>query len=114
MTHKILGADPASFKMIRAPYSRDAVRVYCGTVPMESANVNTFEPLECEGGWEITYDKGSFLFDFGEAFSKLKISQEHPVVTGTGWGRDGKHYYFGPGRVEGADYASFKITGGCE
>jgi len=114
MTYPIPGAESASFKVIRGPYSRDAVRVYCGTVPMETANVDGFEPLECDGMWEITFDKGSFLFDFGESFSKLEISQDHPVVTGTGWGRDGKYYYHGPGRVEGADYASFKIVSSYE
>ena len=60
------------------------------------------------------FDKGSFLFDYGESFSKLEISSRQPVVVGSGWGRDGKYYYHGPGRVEGADYATFKIIDSIE
>ena len=114
MKHRIAGADPASFQVIRGPYSRDASRVYCGTVPMETASVEAFELLQCDGMWMTCFDKGSFLFDYGESFSKLEISSQQPVVVGSGWGRDGKYYYHGPGRVEGADYATFKIIDSFE
>ncbi len=109
MTHRIPEADPASFKVLKRPYSRDGVRVYCGMVALQNVNVEAFEPVECYGGWQTILDKGTFLFEFGEAFDKLEISQKHPVLTGEGWGRDGKYYYHGPGRVEGADYATFRI-----
>jgi len=114
MTYPIPGAEAASFRILEGPYSRDAVRIYCGTVTVETSNVEAFEPLECTSMWHISSNKNSFLFDYGESFSKLEISRDHPAVTGSGWGRDGKYYYYGPGRVAGADYASFKIVSDYE
>ena len=49
------------------------------------------------------------MFDYGEAFAGLDISQRNPVITGQGWARDGTFYYFGPARMEGIDYPSFRI-----
>ena len=111
--HEIIGADPASFRVLQLPYSRDAKRVYCGTVPME-ADVDAFEPVEWYGLWVTEYDKHNSLFEHGESFDKLDISRERPAVTGWGGGRDGKYYYCGPGRVDGADYASFKMVSQSE
>lgn len=73
------GADPKSFKLLGGPYARDATSIYCGVQRMVVAHPERFEVL---------------LFD--------STPSEY------GWARDGEFYYWGPERVEGADYASFK------
>jgi hypothetical protein len=118
MTIPIRGADPSTFVVIQPPYGRDAKRAYNGTVPMDVADLAHFEPLPCDPdcGWGTHYGSEGFLFDFGEAFANLEISQTNPVITGSGagWARDGTYYYYGPARVEGADYASFRIINSFE
>lgn len=111
MDHPIRGVDASTFVVLKAPFGRDAVRVYCGTVPIPMADRARFEPVRAEGGWGTSYSKPDFLFTYGDAFADLDISTENPVVTGSmwQWARDGRFYYYGPARVEGADYASFKI-----
>jgi hypothetical protein len=104
----VVGADPASFKVIGYGYGRDAKRVYCGTVPMAVEMPDDFEILS-KGEPGSTNDRATFLRLFGQAFAHLEISKYHPVQTCEAWGRDGKHYYHGPSRVEGADYESFRI-----
>jgi DKNYY family len=109
MKHKISEADPASFKVLQKPYSRDSKHVYCGNVALRDVDVEAFEPVKCYALWVTAYEKNHFLFEYGDSFEKLEITKDHPVIVGQGWGRDGKHYYHGPGKVEGADYASFTI-----
>lgn len=108
--HQIHGADPSSFKVIRYPFGRDARQVYCGTVPMAVDKVEDFEILSDVGGTSTWFHRGEFLRLHGQAFAQLEISPEHPVITCDAWSRDGKHYYYGPARVEGADYESFRIV----
>lgn len=107
----IAGADPVTFKIIKTPYGRDTKRVYCGSVAMDVDDINRFEPIQCEEGrWSGADDKNEFLFEYGESFKDLKISKDNPIThVGNGWARDGKYYYYGPGRVQGADYATFQI-----
>lgn len=119
MTIPIRGADPSTFVVIQPPYGRDAKRAYNGTVPMNVADLAHFEPLPCNPscGWGTHYTSDAFLFDFGDSFASLEISQTNPVITGgagAGWARDGQYYYFGPARVEGADYASFRVINSFE
>ncbi|MCI0639278.1 MAG: DKNYY domain-containing protein [Gemmataceae bacterium] len=111
LQHKIRGADPRSFKVIRPLYSRDATRVYCGTLPMNVAHIEKFEPVPVRGdGLEYTYeDKRLFQNAYGDEFAGIEVSKEQPVIAGTGWARDGEYYYCGPSRVVGADYASFQV-----
>jgi len=107
--HQIPGADPRSFEVIRYPYGRDATHVYCGTVPMAVEQVKGFEIVSEIGAIGAFPHRGEFLRLHGQAFAHLDVSPEHRVVTCDAWSRDGKHYYYGPARVEGADYESFRI-----
>jgi DKNYY family len=76
---------------------------------MNVDNIRTFEVVA--DSYEVTIDdKNDFLARFGSAFKSLEVSPQHPQTVGTGWAKDGKYYYFGPSRVEGADYASFKVV----
>ena len=116
-TLPVRGADPATFVVVEPPYGRDAKRMYNGTVAMDVADIAHFEPVPGEsvpGTWMTSYDKNGFLFNYGEAFADLEITQQNPVMVGGPWARDGKFYYFGPARVEGADYASFKVLSSFE
>lgn len=109
--HQVRGADPGSFKVIRHPYGRDAARAYCGTVPMNVAHLEKFEPVpvHLDGGWVIEFDKKSFVRVWGDDFAGLDVSKERPVVVSNSWARDGEQYYHGPARVAGADYATFTV-----
>jgi hypothetical protein len=108
---KVRGADPATFRIVVDLYGRDAKRMYCGTIPMEVADMEAFELVKDGGLRSTCYDKGSFLFEYGPAFEQLDVSKTNPAVTSEWtWARDGKYWYYGPGRVEGADYATFRIT----
>lgn len=108
--HQIPGADPSSFKVIRYPFGRDARRVYCGTVPMAVENIADFEIVSEITSTGATLDRDHFLREHGQEFAHLEVSPEHPAFTCNAWSRDGKHYYYGPARVDGADYESFRIV----
>jgi hypothetical protein len=107
--HRIRGADPATFKVFASPYGRDASKAFCGTVPMDVDDIDSLQLAKDFGGWSTTYNRDAFAFEFGDSFDDLQISHDNPAVTGNAWACDGKHFYFGPARVVGADYASFKI-----
>jgi hypothetical protein len=109
MQYTIAGADPRTFTLLKGPYSRDKERVYCGTVAMAVKNPAAFEVVFAKDGWSIIYDKEHFLTFYGKSFAALPVSYENPVVVGRGWGRDGIAYYYGPARVEGAHYATFRV-----
>ncbi len=108
--YRIPDADPDSFRVLAGPYSRDACRVYCGNVPMDMADVDAFEVVKDWGLMVTSNDKSDFLFHYGEAFKDIEVSIDHPALTGECWARDGKYWYYGPGRIEGADYNSFKVN----
>ena len=112
MRRIIDGADPKTFEIIKESYGRDATAIFCGNIRMNVADPAKFEPLRCTGMWTGSYVKGDFLFHYGEEFEALDVSQDHPAIIGEGWGRDGKYYYYGPARIEAADYATFKIIDG--
>jgi hypothetical protein len=109
--HQVRGADPASFKIIRPPYGRDAAKIYCGTLPMNVAHPDKFEPVpvRLDGGWVIVGDRRSFVQVWGDDFANVDVSLQRPVVTSHAWARDGEHYYHGPARVADADYATFSV-----
>lgn len=114
MGHQVIGADPNSFAIIDAPYARDRMRVYCGTVPMEGSDPATFKLMRKSTRWETAFDKDSFIRLNGSAFADLEISQSHPVITSGGcWAKDAKHHYRDAAMVEGADYESFHATDSC-
>jgi DKNYY family len=109
----IVGADPDTFKAIKMPYSRDKSKVFCGTVPMNVANMQAFEVLSNSQMMNTFFDQGSFLFEYGDAFKDFNVSKDQPAVTGNGaWARDGQFYYFGPTRMDQADYATFRVIDG--
>ncbi len=105
----IEGADVNSFRLIHSPYSRDRRRVYCGNIPMDVADLQHFELVRESWTWSETVDKVFFCREFGPAFESIVVSEESPAVVGHAWARDGQFYYYGPARVDGADYESFQI-----
>jgi DKNYY family len=108
----IVGVDPATFVLLKGFYSKDKSRMYCGTVPMQVSGPGAFEVVNEGTGLEIIYDHEHFVWVYGKPFESIPVSQETPAVVGSySWGRDGTSYYFGPARVEGADYATFRVIG---
>ena len=107
--HTIPGADPKSFRVIRSPYSRDNRRVYCGNVPMDVADLDSFELVRESWTWGTAFMKESFCLEFGNAFDAIEVSDESPAVVGHAWASDGQFYYYGPARVQGADYETFEV-----
>jgi hypothetical protein len=108
--YPIDGTDPKSFRVIRSPYSRDNHRVYCGNVPMDGVKLDSFEVVRDCSTWEGIFIKESFIQDFGAAFEAVEVSDKSPAVVGHAWARDGQSYYFGPARVDGADYETFQVV----
>ncbi len=106
----VRGADPHSFKPLKGCYGKDKFRAYCGNVPFNVANLDAFEVLSIDGIGSQIPNHEHFVSEYGEAFKDIEVSDEKPALLTPGWARDGVFYYYGPGRVEGADYASFKIV----
>ena len=79
----IEGAHPKSFTVIKAPFSRDATKIYCGTVPMAVTELDQFKVL--------------------------KVSGMRMGGRGFGWACDGTSIYYGSDVIEDADYESFKV-----
>jgi DKNYY family protein len=90
----VRGAQPATFRPLRFPYSRDAVRVFCGTEAM-SADPATFEILTSGDGTRSTSD------DSGRTTQVIADS----------WSRDARSCFYGPAIVARADPASFQPLG---
>jgi len=110
MGQTIPGADPGSFKLMKGSYGKDKERVFCGNVPMQVSKVESFEVLESSHySWSKIYDKKTFIFEYGDSLAEVPVSKEKPANFTVGWGRDGASYYYGPAKVEGADYDSFKV-----
>lgn len=77
---------------------------------METVDVDAFKVVKEDRRVMVTSnDKSHFLYKYGEAFKDLEVSIDHPAITGECWAQDGKYWYYGPGRIEGADYDSFKV-----
>ncbi len=87
--HSILGADPTTFKVLDGLYARDKSNIYNGNVVMKVENIGTFELVRASTAWEMD-------------------NAEPPNITGGGWARDGKHWYYGPAKIKGVDYDSFR------
>ena len=107
MGRRIFGADPTSFQPISGMYGRDALSVYCGTVPMDVENINDFEVVMASDrifSSDVREDLDSY---FGDSFDRVEVSQDHPILTTHDWSRDGVSYYYGPGKVMDADYETF-------
>jgi hypothetical protein len=107
--HIIPGADPRTFTPIRWFYTKDRVNVYSGTVTIPGADPATFEVLSGGSALETSYDKEGFADWYGKGFESVEISRERPAVVAIGWARDKNTYFYGPTRVEGADYETFKV-----
>jgi hypothetical protein len=106
--HEIAGADPNTFRVIGGPYSEDLSAIYCGNVPMNVSDPNSFEVVRWDDLWTGTYDRRHFIFFYGDELALSKVG-DSPVTTGEAWARDKSCYYYGPSRVENADYSSFEI-----
>jgi hypothetical protein len=106
---KIPGADPQTFILIDSHYAKDKSKIYCGNVPMDVADVDAFEVVYDDVLAGAITSKSYFLEEFGDSLDWLDVSSSHPALVSGSWCRDGVAYYYGPARVEGADYASFEI-----
>lgn len=110
---EIPGADPKTFRVLGGPYARDNAKLYCGTLTMPPANTERFEVVLSSSTWSETNRDSltsEYLADeFAESLAATPPIRDEVVVTGDAWARDGVHYFYGPTRVVGADYASFEI-----
>jgi hypothetical protein len=108
--HLVPGADADSFEVLERPYSRDKSTIYCGNVAMPVKNPGSFEVVVSTGYPQFIMSNKRLVFEFGDAFANVRVSTDRPAVVESGWARDGVSYYFGPARVEGADYGSFVVV----
>lgn len=103
---EIHGAHPDEFEHIGGPYSKDRSHVFCGTVAMEVSNIDRFEVILWKNMWLTISDAEYFARWYGEPFANVRV----PAVIGRAWSRDGESYFYGPARINGADYGSFQVT----
>jgi DKNYY family protein len=78
----VINADPNSFTEIEYPYAKDMKGVYCGTLPLNVANVAEFEVVQPGKGYIM--DEKNFFIESNKEYSYLK---DYPV--------DGVIYAFG-------------------
>lgn len=98
------GAVPESFELLEFPYSRDASRAYCGTVPIETENVDTFRVIKGSMSTLQVSDGGRSIENI---FGKLAtVPRDVTVILASGWAHDDAHCYFGPTRLDDADPSS--------
>ena len=106
----VRNADPGSFVPVKGCYGKDRFRAYCGNVPFQVENLDGFEVISIDSFGSHMPNHEFFVLEYGDAFKDFEVSHEKPAIFTSGWARDGAFYYYGPGRVEGADYATFKIV----
>ena len=92
------GADPESFRILKAPYSADSERVYVGIVPMDVHSIDDFEVVKLVG-----YDPPVQ----GQSGHALRL--EHVEAPVYGWSRDGTAYYWNTTEVVDADYDTLRV-----
>ena len=88
---KIPFANPATFEVLEYPYSKDDLRVFCGTVPMNVGNVDEFEVLQTSSMIHTTSAK--YL---GRKIPGLSLPNDMTVVIGSGKGRTRTQSFVGP------------------
>jgi len=100
----INGSDPNTFEVVNLNYSRDRTQLFCGTFKIEGVDPDNFEVIKVNDLWVTIHDQPTIAEIYGEQFATGT-----PVLDCSGWGRDKQYYYYGPARLEGADYDSFVL-----
>ncbi len=77
---------------------------------MDGVKLDSLEVVRESWTWQATLIKEAFIQEFGTAFEAVNVSDESPALVGLAWARDGQFYYYGPARIEGADYETFEIV----
>ena len=101
---EISGADPATFRIVEGAYSADSSNIYCGTTPINGADLNSFQ---------VIYNAGIKRCDeeLAESYFGVPIDTD---VFAMAWSRDAENYYYGPVKVQDADYPTFKVLNAYE
>src|SRR5690606_11162273 len=78
---------------------------FCGNVRMNVQSLEDFEIVHVDTRIRGMHPKLALLRSYGPEFEDFEGEE---AVTCDGWARDGISYYYGPARVEGEDYATFR------
>ncbi len=100
----INGSDPNTFEVVNLNYSRDSTQVFCGTFKIEGVDPDNFEVLKVNDLWVTIHYQPTIAEIYGEQFAT-----GIPALDCSGWGRDKQYYYYGPTRLEDADYDTFEL-----
>lgn len=90
---EIEGADPASFRIVEAPYALDANRAYAGIFPFEVRSLENFQVLQTKNRNRPIENRGNST-----------VVRDREEILMSGWARDGISYYWGSSELKGADY----------
>jgi hypothetical protein len=107
---EIKGADPESFRILQAPFSRDSRRAFFMTAEIQVHKTDSFEVVQ----------PGVLLTPWENAppvvTSENRVKGSDKMIPSPnlasflfGYSRDGIAYYLGAKEIEGADYGSFVI-----
>ncbi len=99
---KLEGSDSKTFELLDPPYSRDAKQVYAGARVIPGADPAGFEVV-VPGDTEVA------IISSGRTYKSRDDTTSPTSIWG--WARDGRYYYRGSVRVNGADYDTFEILG---
>jgi hypothetical protein len=97
---KLEGSESKTFKLLAPPYAVDANQAYAGARVLAGADPTNFEVVQ-------SGDTGNPLITSGAGVIDRDLSTTPTGIWG--WARDGRNYYNGSVRVDGADYESFEI-----
>jgi len=95
---EIVGADRASFEILRYPYSKDLRRGYIAYCPIDVEDIATWKPLD-DGTHGLTW--------LGSKNNLNPVLPENLYTTG--WSADNKMVYYGKKRRPKIDASTFEV-----
>ena len=81
---KVIHANPKYFELLTFPYAKDNQRIFCGTIPMDVKNINSFKVTESSG--MMNYLSVSFFVEKNPSFKWLEKLDVKGVIYGAGKG----------------------------
>lgn len=81
---KVIHANPKYFELLTFPYAKDNKRIFCGTIPMDVKNINSFKVTETSG--VMNYLAVSLFVAKNPSFKWLEKLDVKGVIYGDGKG----------------------------
>ena len=93
----VIDADPRTFKIIDFPYAKDDKKIYCGTLPLLTSNIDEFIVVK-SGSMKINELTSSFI-KLNPEYSWIDTTRYKSIVHGEGIGRTRNQQFDGYKKV---------------